>query len=351
MAPPVLTERQHFPVIANLVVGVGSNQEYIADLIAPGIDTEGGFEFEYDLVDNSAVVPANPAEAKRGLKAPTRTITQPEESTKKDEVVEWALNAETDINEIEGDRARDRANPVPAGRMSHEERRYKRLAGKLYSNLKILKEQATAAKVFHLSGYDAALRNPNPVNFAGEADIVTMMLDLARDVDRRWLHPIDTLILGWDSMISLLKNDAIRDLISGGATIENPALADLKLLAKAFHIPQVVLGKAVAQTQAVPGAPGVPTDLWKPNAAAMIHTGMDGFDEEGDPDFDMHDESTSAFVKRFYRNVPQEIGGGPLSVMAYYSLNGKIRYLEATEYWKLVQVSQCGYYWDNTNAT
>ncbi len=350
MAPPVLTERQHFPVIANLVVGAGSNQQFISDQIAPTIDTEGGFDFEYDLVDNSALVPVNPAEASRGLRAPTRTITQPEESTKKDTVKEWALNAEVDINEIEADRARDRAQPVPAGRMSHEERRYKRLTNKLYFNLKILKEQATAAKVFGLANYDAALRNPNPANFAGEPDIVTMMLDLARDVDRRWVHPIDTLILGWDSMISLLKNDAIRDLISGGATIDNPALVDLKLLAKAFHIPQVVVGKTIVQTQAVPGAPGVPSDLWKPNGASMIHTGLSGFDDEGDPNFDAHDESTAAFVKRFYRNTPQEIGGGPLSVMAYNSINGKIRYIEATEYWKVVSVSTCGYYWDNTNA-
>ena len=351
MAPPVLTERQHFPTIANLVVGVGVNQAYIADQIAPAIDTNGGFEFEYDLLDNSAVVPVNPAEAKRALRGETRTITQPEESTKKDQVVEWALKADVDINETEADRARDRSNPVPPGRMSHEERRVKRLATKLYSNLTILKEQAVSAKVFGLSNYDAALRNPNPANFAGEADIVTMMLDLARDVDRRWLHPVDTLILGWDSMINLLKADAIRDIISGGATVDNPALADLKLLAKAFHIPQVLVAKAVAQTESVPGAPGEPIDLWKSNAAAMICTGMAGLDEEGDPNFDAQDESTAAFIKRFFRNNPTEIGGGPLSVMAYNSLNGKIRHIEATEYWKVVTVSTAGYYWDNTNAT
>jgi len=350
MAPPVLTERQHFPTIANLVVGVGSNQQFIADKIAPPVDTAGGFDFEYDLVDNSAVVPVDPAEAARGLRGETRSITQPEESTKKDTVKEWALKADVDINEIEADRARDRANPVPAGRMSHEERRTKRLANKLYFNLKILKEQATAAKTFGLNNYSADLRNPNPANFAGEPDIITMMLDLARTVDRKWLHPIDTLVLGWDSMINLLKNDAIRDIISGGATVSNPALIDLALLAKAFQIPQVIIGKAVTQTEAVPGAPGTPTDLWKPNAAAMIHTGLDGFDEEGDPNYDAADESSSAFVKRFYKNVPEEIGGGPLSVMAYNSLNGKIRHIEATEYWKVVSVSQCGYYWDNTNA-
>ena len=54
-------------------------------------------------------------------------IEQPEELTKKGQIKEWARKAEIDINEIEADRARDRSNPVPAGRMSHEERRYKRL--------------------------------------------------------------------------------------------------------------------------------------------------------------------------------------------------------------------------------
>src|SRR4051794_23478149 len=159
MAPPVLAERQHFPTIANLVVGVGTNQQYIADLIAPAIDTNGGIEFEYDLLDNSAVVPVNPAEAKRGLGAETRTITQPEESTKSDKVVEWALKADVDINVTEADRARDRANPVPAGRMSHEERRVKRLTAKLYANLRTLKEQAVSTKVFGLNNYDSDLRN------------------------------------------------------------------------------------------------------------------------------------------------------------------------------------------------
>jgi len=350
MGLPVLTERQHFPVIANLVVGVRTAQNFIADKIAPGIDTNGAPEYEYDLTDNSAMVAPKPEEASRGLRGETTSILQPEEATKKGTVKEWARKAEIDINEIEADRARDRAYPVPVGRMTNEERRYKRLAAKLYFNLKVLKEQSAASKVFALLKYDVTLRDPNPANFKGDASIIKLMLSKIRAVSRKWGVKPDTLLLGWDTLLNLFDNAAILDRVTGGASVANPADIDLALLAKLFRIPQVVCGEAVIQTLALPGAAGVPTDIWKPNGCALIHTGITGIDEDGDAEFDDADESTPAFVKRFFKNVPEELGGGPLTLQAYNSLNNKIRYLEATEYWKHEQTSQAGFYWDNTNA-
>lgn len=354
MTMPVLSERQHHPVIANLVVGVRTNQNFIADKVAPAFDIGGGLEFEYDLVDNSAMVPEKPEDAHRGLRGETRSIDQPEEGTKKDSVREWALKAEIDINETEADRGRDRANPAPAGRMSHEERRMKRLAHKLYYNLKVLKEQATAAKTFTLNAFDAALRDPNPANFAGSANILEMFLDAGRLVQRKWGVRPDTLTLGWDAMVDLIaKNSVIRDLVSGGATVTDPALVDLSLLARAFKVAQVVVGEAVIQTLAVPGKAGAPTDLWKPNAASLTYTGFIGVDEDGDPDFGEVDESSPAFAKRAFRNVPDT--SVPLDVMTYQSPNGKITYVEATEYWKVFRCAAentggAGFFWDNTNA-
>ena len=73
-----------------------------------------------------------------------------------------------------------------------------------------------------------------------------------RAVGRAWGVKPDTFVLSWDTFLNLIDNAAILDRITGGATVANPADIDLALLSKLFRIPQVLVGEAVVQTQAVP---------------------------------------------------------------------------------------------------
>lgn len=335
-------ERQIQPTVASLLAGVRWGQKFIAERAFAPVDV-GGEEFEYETYDNSGL--EDPGDDARAMGGATPEVDLPKGSKKSDKLEEYARYAKLDYRQLNAARTADKIRPMVGG-MSREERLRFRAAKRVQHNLEILKEKKVAAIAFGASNYDSDLQITN-VNFA-TADLIDIFYRDKTIVNRRWAVAPDTLIVGELTWRLILKNTTILDRVTGGANNISPAEVNQKLVAQLLGLQQILVGTAITQTKADPGERGTPTVLWTDDAAALVYSGVSGFDEFGDPLFEDTDESTQEFGKLFYMNVPET--GVRYDVRTYDLFNnGKVEAVEGTEFHLAKKICPCGVHYANTD--
>jgi len=131
-----------------------------------------------------------------------------------------------------------------------------------------------------------------------------------------------------------------------GGTPADPALIGLDTLAKMFRVARVLPASAVTQVKASPGAAGTSTSIWTEDVAAALYTGMDLRDPELGV-IDEDDDVAPVFGRTYFANVPET--GVRFNVGRWGSPNGKLQYIEVTEFADPKQVIKAGAIWTNTD--
>lgn len=135
---------------------------------------------------------------------------------------------------------------------------------------------------------------------------------------------LNCFILGYSHRQDLINNPVILERIEGGSTLENPAIVNDALLAKIFEVEKLLTPRAVTQTKAAPGAaPATSTPIWDIAKSELI------FSDFGAA---VDDLATPTFLRLFYADCPET--GVPQNVVTWRSQNGKIEFIEVTEFFR-----------------
>lgn len=329
---------QVLPAVAANIAGVRHGQMFIAEEVFPPVRVDAE-EFRRELDDNAGLLDVPNME--RAMDADSAEVDMDQDFT--DEVLtEISVKTKIDKRKI-----RAYAYRVTAGGsagMSAEERLITRRAMKLEKIAQINKEKRAAAIAFATGSYDSTLR---------ATDVDWDSADLVDKVEAaRWgVHDMfgvlpDTLVLGKIALRQALTNGLLIDRIEGAGTAADPAMIGLDTLAKILRVQRVIPASAVSQAKAAPGAAGASTNLWTPDVAALIYTGFD----LRDPILNKLDEDNDVFPvfgRTYYANVPET--GVRFNVAQWDSPNGKIRYVEVTEFADPKQIMKAGYLWTDTD--
>lgn len=330
--------RQLQSVVSGHVAGTNWGQAFITEDILPGVNV-GAEKFGYEVWGNEGLEDVG-STAKRAINGDTKTVDPPKNSYVEDTLDEWALNTRLDKRVIHNAEVNERLRGVTgpgSDGLSAVDRLRVRRANRLKYNIAIQKEKAAATILFGTGNYVSGLwygtgGGSSAVDFTATGILSKIMI--AKDaVAQRYGFEPDTLILGRQKFIDLWNNSDVVARITGGSTTANPAIVNFDLLAALFGVKRLVVGRAVSQTQVDPGDTGASTtstSLWTSTTAALIYSG----------EFDMADESSPAFAKQFYMDAPTTNTRN--EVATWDSENGKLEYLEYTEFFKLVQVCKAG---------
>jgi len=330
---------QLLPAIAANVAGVRHGQRFICEeIFAPLlVDAE---EFRREVDGNEGMLDI--ANLERAMDADSAEVDMDTDYTD-ESLGEISVKTKIDYRKIKAAQRADllkRAMGATASGLSSEERLIQRRAIKLSRICQIHKEKRAAAIAFTDTNYDSTLR---------ESSIDWGADDLISEVEeKRWLvHDMfgvffDTLVLGKTALKKALSNANLLERIEGAGTAADPALIGLDTLAKMFRVPRVLPASAVTQVKATPGNAGASTDIWTADTAAALYTGLDLVDPElGRIDED--DDVAPVFGRTYYANVPET--GVRFNVVRWVSPNGKIHWVEVTEFADPKQVMQAGAIW------
>jgi hypothetical protein len=241
------------PLLSNLIVGVGGDQNYIGEQALPVITTRAE-TVTYRKGSNAGLVQEGDTNT---LRAPGHLPKEVDLSFDTAEVTlaEYMLMANLDYRDTQA----SQANPESV----IDIKMAKLAAAK--SKILLGKEQHIADLLFTSGNYTNSASN---VDFGGAAGTLRPIIFAAKETVRKTSgYDPNTLILGTTSLIELLENADIKDMIkysSGGVTY-------LELLAQFFGIERVLVGSAVKQTAAAAGAAGTGSYVWTADAAAMIY--------------------------------------------------------------------------------
>lgn len=327
--------RQLQSVVAGHVAGTGWGQQFIAEEAFALVNTYGE-KFGYETWGNEGL--EDVGDAIRAINADTQTVDPPKNSYVEDSLDEYALQTKIDKRLINNARVNDRlraASGASIEGMSGEDRLRVGRARRLHYNNQIQKEKAAAAIAFVPASFLAALHygaggGQAAIDFAA-AGLIKKIAEAKRAVTRLFGFEPDTFILGYTKFLDLWNNSDVLARITGGASNANPAIVNHQLLAQLFGVKRFLVGSAVTQALAEPGeAPTAATDLWTPTTASLIYTG----------EAETADTSSPAFGKMFYMDVPET--GVRYDVRTWDSDNGKLEFLEATEFAKPKLIMKAG---------
>jgi len=330
-----MAETQIHPVLSGIASGVAWEQEFIYSKVMPAADV-GAERFTWEKFDNVGMLDIS---TKRGRGDETSSTVPFSSSSVDDRLDEHAKATKIDYRDLNDARVNDmiRGAGGGSGIGAVERLRRQRMLIPKY-NIEIQKEKAAAALIFTATNYPSALRISN-LDFGGST-VITALRDYFRDAQKLYGKPINCGVLGWTAYTDLCDNAVVLDRIEGGATVSNPALVTPTLLANILGVERLVIGTAVTQTKADPGEAGTATDLWTADMAAFFYQDFASAPEDGNV-------VTPSFARMAYMTVPET--GVTSSVKTWMNDNGKIEFLELTEFWKMFAQLPCGVHFTNTN--
>jgi len=334
---------QLLPAVAANVAGVRHGQRFICEEIFPPLQVDAE-EFRRELDGNEGMLDIPNLE--RAMDADSAEVDMDTDFVD-ESLSEISVKTKVDYRKIRAAQHADilkRAMGSTGIGLSSEERLIQRRAIKLSKICAIHKEKRAAAIAFATGSYESALR---------ETAIDWDSADLISEIEeKRWLvHDMfgvffDTIVLGKTALKSVLSNATLLDRIEMGGTPADPALIGLDTIAKMFRVARVLPASAVTQAKALPGAAGASTDIWTPDVAIAIYTGLDLRDPVLGA-IDEDDDVAPVFGRTYYANVPET--GVRFNVGRWATPNNKIHYVEVTEFADPKQVLKAGAIWTNTD--
>jgi hypothetical protein len=254
-------------VVSGLVVGVGGSQNFVAEQALPVVDA-GSENFTYRTAANEALLDHGTDETLRGVGADPNRISLAF-STGTGILDEHMLEAKIDYREIEAATEKGGQNAINL-RL--------RYAATLRDNIQIGKEKAVADVVFAAGNYSG--RTASNVNFGTDTDIRDKVIAQKDARAQASGFVPNTLLVGQITHRMLLKNPAILDAIKysrGGITTA-------QLIAEFLEVDQYLVGTAVSQAKAAPGAAGAATSIWTGDVAALYYVNR-GLSDSNNPSF------------------------------------------------------------------
>jgi len=336
MPDRMTTEAQPMPnLVPGLIVGVGPNQPFIGEEIFNPVPVDGQ-DFWYDTFDNFALT--DEGQTKRGLHANSKTLMPPSTSTVRGYAEEHSSKIPLDVNIIAAAEAADRNSSLRNGSMSRADRRRQAWMAKLVFNERIQREKEVATIVTDPSKYATGLK---VTNLSYKTCTLKDLKDQIQALVARSGYTADTWAMDYLARAALDQNQNLLDLISGGATTTDPAIFKDEQLAALVGVKRLKVGNAFIQPKTVSGAIAASgTPIW----ACQNGTGFGAFLVTGDAA--TADETTMAFGKVFYPNVPST----GLRFGAWSWLDDEPNTLEwqkIAEYRLTAQTSQAGFLSEN----
>jgi len=322
-------------VISGLASGVTFGQDFIAEAALP-LANVGAEEFVHEKFDNSAMLDID---TRRALNEETPNTVPFGQTSVEAKLEEHAMATKIDYRLLNAAANRDRmASATGAVGLSGVDRlRLQRSLIPMY-NIKVQLEKAAAALLFTNTSYASALRVTN-VDFGGST-IIFDLQEKFNTVRESYGKKPNVGILGWTAYTDLINNAAIINRIDGGATASDPAMVNEAMLARILGVEKILVGTAGTQTKADPGEVGTFTSLWTKDVAAFYYADLASDPEAGNV-------ATPSFGRIAYMNVPET--GVRQSIRTWMSPNGKIEFLEVTEFHKVIAQMTCGVHFANTD--
>lgn len=297
--------RQIDPVLTNLAVGYKQN-EYIAEKVMPvvSVDKEGN---RVPIFGKGSFVSY---ETERATGAESNMVT-----------VDSAKMMDIVLNE------HDLAVPVDyrASAESMFDLRV-RATNKATNGVKLRQEIETANLIQTASAYNNGLTEDlaaQPDLQWNEADVVEAIFNAKEKVRRECGQEPNILVLGARVMNKLKTNEVLKSYLSG----TERKLLDIDTLTNLFEVDEIIVGKAVASSEAT-----MPVmDIWKNFASLLLRPEIRIGNDEGDPSF----------------GYTFRLRGLPL-VDRYSGNGGKIEYSRYTDIRKPAVIGgSCGYLFQN----
>jgi hypothetical protein len=239
------------PLLSNMIVCVGGDQNFIAEEVLPVIQTEAEV-VTYRKGANEHLVSEADTETLRGVGMMPREIDVTF-STGTVTLLERMLGANLDYRETQA------ANANPSAAIDIKLAKLSAVKSKIL----LSKESHVATALFTAANYTNTV---NTVDFAATGLRATVLA--AKETVRKSSgYEPNTLVLGVQSEIELLSNPDILDMIkysAGGVTTR-------ELFARFFGVDRVIVGSAVKQTAAAAGAAGTGSYVWTADCAALLY--------------------------------------------------------------------------------
>lgn len=336
MPDRMTTEAQPMPnLVPGLIVGVGPNQPFIGEDVFNPTPVDGQ-DFWYDTFDNFAMV--DEGSTGRGLHGHSKTLTPPTTSTVRGYADEKSSKIPLDVRVIAAAEAADRNASMRNGSMSRADRRRQAWMAKLVFNERIQREKEVAAIVTDPAKYASGLK---VTNLSYKTCTVKDLKDQIQALLARCGYLADTWVMDYSARAALDQNQNLLDLISGGATTTDPAVFKDEQLAGLVGVKRLKVGNAFIQPKTAPGLIATTgTPIWKSSTG----TGFGSFLVTGDAA--TADETTMAFGKVFYPNVPETA----LRFGAWSWLDSEpntVEWQKICEYRLTAQTSQAGFLSEN----
>lgn len=252
MSDTVLDKLQGInPLLSNMMIGVGGDQNFISEQALPVITTEAenvtyrkgsnaGFVAESDI-DTLRPVGVLPKDI--DISFDTGTVA----------LKEYMLSANIDYRE---------QNAANVNGQSAIDLKLSKLSA-VKSKILLSKETLVSTLLFTAANYGA---NTAALNFSTTGLRAAVMT--AKETVRKGCgYDPNTMVLGPVSLIYALKNADVQDMIkysSGGVTTP-------ELLARFFGVDRVLIGSAVKQTSAAAGSAGTGSYVWTEDCAALYY--------------------------------------------------------------------------------
>jgi hypothetical protein len=241
------------PLLSDLIVGVGGDQNFIADQVLPIVAVPSE-NVTYRKGGNEHLVAEGAINSLRPVGAMPRTTTV-NFSTGTVVLDEYMEAADLDYRETQA------AQAHPGNALNIK------MAKLAAAKSKVLldKEQAVADVVFNASNYTS--RTSSAIDFAATG-IRRVILE-AKDAVRKLAgYAPNTLVLGPTAEIELRSN---ADLLSAMGNVGDARQPDLSDIARFLGLSAVLVGSAVKQTAASAGDAGTGSYVWTADSAALIY--------------------------------------------------------------------------------
>lgn len=240
------------PLLSNLIVGVQADQNFIAEQALPTI-TADAETVTYRKAANDGLVQEGDTQTLRSPgQLPREVDTTFDVGTAT--LKEYMLGASVDYR----DEQAGNVNPQSAINV--------KLAKLSVAKSKVLlgKEQTVADLICTAGNYGS--NTSSSIDF-GSTGIRATVLAAKETIRKGCGYDPNTMVLGPLTLIELLENADVKDMIkysSGGVTF-------LELIGQMFGVERVLVGSAVKQTIALPGAAGTGSYVWTGDIAALYY--------------------------------------------------------------------------------